>query len=386
MASRTAPYDVEALRAEEFPWTRETIYLNAASIGPLPERSRRAIDDFTRRRTMPHLLPDRVLQATLAEGRRLAARLIAADASEIALTTNTTTGINVAAGALPLAAGDVVLVSDREFPANVYPWLRLREKGVRVELAPATPEGWPDEAHLLERIRAPEVKLLAVSLVQFANGYLVDLDRISSEARASGTWLVVDAIQGLGQIPIDVLRTPVDVLACGAQKWLLSPWGSGFVYVRKELVRQLVPQQVGWMAFEGTDDFARLTAYDDRLREDARRFEVVTLPFQDVAGMSASLGLLLEVGIERIREHLRHVAEPVLDWAARRGIRLASPVGEHASGIVCVAPPDVAARHAALKRAGVVSSLREGSIRLSPHLYNTVEELARVAELLDAGL
>jgi selenocysteine lyase/cysteine desulfurase len=386
MASRTAPYDVEALRAGEFPWTGGTIYLNAASIGPLPERSRRAIDDFTRRRTMPHLLPDRVLQATLAEGRRLAARLIAADASEIALTTNTTTGINVAAGALPLAAGDVVLVSDKEFPANVYPWLRLREKGVRVELAPATPEGWPDEAYLLERIRAPEVKLLAVSLVQFANGYLVDLGRLSREARASGTWLVVDAIQGLGQVPLDVSRTPVDVLACGAQKWLLSPWGSGFVYVRKELVRRLVPQQVGWMAFEGTDDFARLTAYDDRLREDARRFEVVTLPFQDVAGMNASLGLLLEVGIERIREHLRQVAEPVLDWAARRGIRLASPVDEHASGIVCVAPPDVAARHAALKAAGVVSSLREGSIRLSPHLYNTVDELARVAELLDAGL
>lgn len=386
MATRSAPYDVAALRAQEFPWTAETIYLNAASIGPLPERSRRAIDDFTRRRTMPHLLPDRVLQATLAEGRRLAAQLIGADAGEIALTTNTTTGINVAAGALPLAAGDVVLVSDKEFPANVYPWLRLRGNGVRVELAPTTAEGWPDEAYLLERIRAPEVRVLAVSLVQFANGYLVDLDRLSRETRATGTWLVVDAIQGLGQMPVDVRRTPVDVLATGAQKWLLSPWGSGFVYVRRELVQELEPQQVGWMAFEGTDDFARLTAYDDRFRADARRFEVVTLPFQDVAGMNASLGLLLELGLDRIREHLRIATEPVLDWAVRRGVRLASPTGAHGSAIVCVAPPDVAARHAALKAAGVVCSLREGAIRLSPHLYNTADELARVAELLDAGL
>src|SRR5206468_3869526 len=125
-----------ALRATEFPWTADTVYLNNASIGPIPERTRRALDEFTARRTAPHLLPDRELQAGLQAAREAVAQLINAEPCEIALATNTSHGLNLAARALPLATGDVVLVSDREFPANVYPWLRLRKQGIEVELAP----------------------------------------------------------------------------------------------------------------------------------------------------------------------------------------------------------------------------------------------------------
>jgi selenocysteine lyase/cysteine desulfurase len=102
--------------------------------------------------------------------------------------------------------------------------------------------------------------------------------------------------------------------------------------------------------------------------------------------MNASLGLLLEVGVERIRDHLRAVGEPIIDWAERRGVPVTSPRGGHACGIVCVAPPRVAEVYAALKAGGVVSSLREGAIRLSPHLYNTVDEMDRVALLMDRNL
>ena len=378
--------DVARLRAEEFPWTADTVYLNTASIGPLPERSRRAIEAFDRRRTTPHLLPDIDLQAVLATGRRLAARLIGADATEIALATNTSYGLNVAAAVLPLERGDIVLTSDREFPANVYPWMRLQERGVTLELAPTTPEGWPDEAYLLDRIRDPRVRVLAISLVQFSTGYLVDLARLSRETRATDTYLVIDAIQGLGQVPVDVRATPVDILASGGQKWLLSPWGAGFVYVRRELVTALTPKAIGWMAFEGTDDFGRLTRYDDTFRSDARRFEMVTLPFQDIAGMNESLALLLGIGVADIRAHLAAVTAPVRNWAAGRGIPLTSPTGARASGIVCLAPPRVAERYAALRASGVIASLREGSIRLSPHCFNTVEELEHTVTLLDRPL
>ena len=134
-----------ALRAAEFPWTADTVYLNNASIGPIPERTRRALDEFTAKRTAPHLLPDRDLQGGLQSARDAVAQLINAEPGEIALTTNTGFGLHVAARALPLSAGDVVLVSDREFPANVYPWLLLKKQGIEVELAPCTPEGWPDE-------------------------------------------------------------------------------------------------------------------------------------------------------------------------------------------------------------------------------------------------
>ncbi|HEX5385584.1 MAG TPA: aminotransferase class V-fold PLP-dependent enzyme [Gemmatimonadales bacterium] len=374
------------LRAEEFPWTAEAIYLNAAGIGPLPERTRRVGEEWARMKAAPHQLPDRLLYATLTDARRLAARLINAEPDEIALATNTSYGLNLAARALPLGPGDIVLASDREFPANVYPWMALRDRGVAFELAPTTAEGWPDEDALVARIADPRVRVLAVSLTQFANGYTVDLARLSAAARETETFLVVDAIQGVGQLPVDVRAMPVDVLSCGAQKWLLSPWGSGFVYVRRELIAALPPADVGWLAFEGTDDFTRLTGYDTRLRANARRYELVTLPFQDFAGMNASLGLLLELGIDEIRRHLARVCDPILEWAARRGMRLTSPCGPrdpHGSAILCIELPDIAAAHQALRAAGVTATVREGAIRLSPHVYNTPEELARVADVLD---
>ena len=375
-------YDVAALRAAEFPWTSDTTYLNNASIGPLPERTRLALDEFNRGRAAPHKLPDRELFAMLAETRKRIARLLGASAEEIALTVNTGFGIGMAARALPLQPGDIVLVSDKEFPANVYPWLRLKDRGVAMELVPTTAEGWPDEARLLERLRDPRVRVLAVSLVQFSNGYLVDLERLSAATRDAGAFLVVDAIQGIGQVPVDLSRTQVDVLACGGQKWLLSPWGSGFVYVRRDLIGSLDPAITGWLSFEGTDDLTRLTLYDDTLRSDARRFELMTLPYQDFAGLSVSLDLLLSIGIDRIRDHLRTLHRPVLAWAEAAGARIVSPRGASGSGILCVAPDEVQQVHRRLKAARIVCSLREGAIRLSPHCFNTVAEMERVAQTL----
>ena len=375
-------YDVAALRAAEFPWTSDTTYLNNASIGPLPERTRLALDEFNRGRAAPHKLPDRELFAMLAETRKRIARLLGASAEEIALTVNTGFGIGMAARALPLEPGDIVLVSDKEFPANVYPWLRLKDRGVAMELVPTTAEGWPDEARLLERLRDPRVRVLAVSMVQFSNGYLVDLERLSAATRDAGAFLVVDAIQGIGQVPVDLSRTQVDVLACGGQKWLLSPWGSGFVYVRRDLIGSLDPAITGWLSFEGTDDLTRLTLYDDTLRSDARRFELMTLPYQDFAGLSVSLDLLLSIGIDRIRDHLRTLHRPVLAWAEAAGARIVSPRGASGSGILCVAPDEVQQVHRRLKAARIVCSLREGAIRLSPHCFNTVAEMERVAQTL----
>jgi selenocysteine lyase/cysteine desulfurase len=376
-------YDLAELRRTEFPWADDTIYLNHASVGPLPERTRMALEAFNRRRAAPFLLPDRDLFSTLAQSRRLAAQLVGAEPEEIALTINTGFGLGMAARALPLEPGSIVLASDREFPANVYPWLLLKDAGVSLELAPTTADGWPDVEYLLGRLDDPRVRVLAVSLVQFSNGYAVDLVRLSAATRARGTYLVVDAIQGVGQIPLDLRQTPVDILACGAQKWLLSPWGSGFVYVRRELIGELNPSITGWMAFEGTDDFTRLTHYNPTLRPDARRFELITLPYQDFAGMNASVALLLELGIDEIRGHLLGLHAPLLEWATRSGAKVVSPPGDRRSGILCLAPQNVTQAFRALKGSHVICSMREGAIRFSPHAYNTLDEMERVVQVLE---
>lgn len=384
-ASETG-YDVRTLRATEYPGATEQIYLNHASTGPLPERARRAIEALMRDRGAPFRLPDEQLQGILQDARRRAARLINAEVEEIALATNTSFGLNLAARMLPFADGDVVLVSEAEFPANVFPWRQLADKGVRMELLPLTKEGWPDEARMLDRMQDRRVRALAVSHVQFHNGYTVDLDRLSGAAHASGTWLVVDSIQALGHLPFDVRKTPVDVLACGGQKWLLSPWGSGFMYVRRQLVAELESPLAGWSAFQGTDNYTTLCDYSGPLKTDARRFELITLPFQDFLGMNQSLDLLHELGVERIARHVEAVGAPVREWASRRGVRIVSPDGPRGSGMVCLSAADVPRALAALREAGVATSVREGALRLAPHCYNTVEEMSQVADMLDSTL
>ncbi len=387
ISAKPSRYDVQALRRDEFPWADETLYLNHAGIGPLPERVRQTLESYQRDRAAAYRLTEGHLFRVLDRAREVAARLINATPAEIALSTNTSYGINVAALSLPLHQGDIVLASDGEFPANVFPWRQLAKRGVTLELVPVTADGWPDEARIAERMPDPRVKVLALSQVQFHTGYHANLRTLSSVARATGTYLVIDAIQALGQIPFDVQETPVDILACGAQKWLLSPWGSGFTYIRRELVEQLEPPMAGWTAFDGTDDLGTLTHYQGDWRSDARRFELVTLPFQDFVGMIGSVELLLELGIDRIQNHLAEINRPVLEWAAARRVRVSSPAaGASASGMVCLVPPDPAATFAKLTGAGVVASHREGALRFSPHCYNTIEEMARLAELLDRSI
>ena len=378
--------DVSALRAEEFPATAGFAYLDAASTGLLPERARRRLEEWGVRRQQP--LPSKdALFAAFDEARELAARLVNASTAEIALTANTSYGINVAAQMLPLGAGDIVLVSDKEFPANVRPWQRLADRGVVTELVPLTAEGWPDEARLLARLADPRVRALAVSLVQFASGHRADLARFSVATRASGAWLVVDAIQALGQLPVDLAEIEVDILATGGQKWLLGPWGTGFLYVRQPLIERLVPPFAGWLAFEGTDDFSRLCEYDPEWRHDARRYELITLPFHDFAALNESMRLLLEVGPARIESHLQALHEPLLELAARRGLPITSPRGPSGSGIICVGVGERGKRlHGALRAAQVHCSLREGSLRFSPHVYNAIEDTERAASALERSL
>jgi cysteine desulfurase/selenocysteine lyase len=376
-------FDVERLRRDEFPWTTtgECIYLNAASTGPLPERTVRAQEAFTRRRAAPYRLSQEEQFAVLDRSRELVARLIGADVAEVALAGNTGAGLNLAAWALPLGAGDLVVIPDREFPANVYPWLAAASsRGYSVRQVPARDDSLDEDA-LLAALDAPNVRVLAVSWVGFATGVVADLQRLGAACRERGIWFVVDAIQGLGALTLDVRRLQVDVLACGAQKWLLSPWGTGFTWLRRDLVRQLAPQPVSWMGVAGSDDFSRLLDYDLRWRDDARRFEQITLPFQDFAGMAASLELLHELGPAEVVAHIQARTREILDGAERLDIPVITPRVRHA-GIASLRPADASAASQRLNAAKVSHSVREGTIRLSPHCYTTKRDVELALEAL----
>lgn len=381
----TGAIDVEALRAREFPWTLsgETIFLNAASTGPLPRRTVETVDAWNALRAEPHRLADTTLFATLTRSRELIAKLIGARTTEIALAVNTGYGMNVAAFALPLGPGDVIVTPDLEFPANIFPWAAAaKARGLEYRRLPLR-DGVLDEADLHRTLEDGAVKCVSVSWVGFANGYRVDLAKLGRACRQRGVYLVVDAIQGLGPCTIDVSRLEIDILACGAQKWLLSPWGAGFMYVRQELARTLDPPIVSWMAARGTDDFRKLTEYDFTWRDDARRYEFVTLPFQDFAGMNASLELFMELGPARIEQHITRLADEIVAWSRDTGVQLVTPSDRaHRAGIVCVRPRDAGTVSGRLKEKGVIHSYRESAIRLAPHIYNTSDELRRALELI----
>jgi selenocysteine lyase/cysteine desulfurase len=378
-------YDVEAVRRAEFPWAADgdRVYLDHASTGPLPARTVRTLGAWADRRAEPWRISDDMEFDVMARARALAAQLVGASPDEMALTTNTSQGINIAARCLPLTAGDVVVSPDREFPANVYPWMALAREGITYERVPCTAAGLPDEQALLAALDRPRVKVLALSSVSFATGYACDLVTLGRACRERDIFFVVDAMQHVGVRTLEVRACHIDILACGGQKWLLSPWGTGFAFVRRELASRLEPRQVGWLAVKGSSDFSRLVDYDLSWYDDARRFEVGTLPYQDLAGFCASLELLLEVGVERIERHVGGLIDSmVARLSESEAIVITPPERSKRAGIVTVRLEHAAAASERLTDAGIVCSLREGAIRLSPHLYSTGGDIDRALDVL----
>lgn len=382
----TVPFDIDAVRRQEFPavTSGDVIFLNHASTGPLPRRAAAKLDEWNRLRANPMLVSQEVQFGTLTRARELAASMIHASPGEIALASNTTFGINLAAFALPLKRGDVVLSPDHEFPANVYPWMQLAaRRGVEFRQLRCD-DGVLHRDHLERELQDERVRAVTVSWVQFASGARVDLAGLGALCRDRGVYFIVDAIQGLGPLTLDLATTHVDILSCGTQKWLLSPWGAAFTYVRRALIEHLEPHDVSWMSVEGSDDFTRLTDYDLKWRHDARRFEFVTLPYQDYAGMNAAIELLGEVGFENVARCAQRLGERIVTWAVERDdVELVTPADpRHRAAVIALRPIDAPAASERLSAAGVVHSFREGGIRLSPHFYNTDDEIDRALALI----
>jgi selenocysteine lyase/cysteine desulfurase len=348
-------------------------------------RTRAAIESLGARRAEPWRLTQDDYYPVHARAREKCAQLIGATPDTIALMTNTSHGVNLAARALSYGAGDVILSTHGEFPANVYPWMAAaRERGAEFRLLPLVGD-WPDEAALMRAIETdPKVKVVSVSWVSFWSGHRFDITAIGAACRARGIAFFVDAIQGVGPLTLDVIAAKVDILACGAQKWLVSPWGVGFTYVRKELIAKLEPAEVGWWAQASSGDYARFLDYDPKWSDDAKRFEVITLDFVGFNAMAESIGLLLELGPSAIEAHVKSLADRAIAFAdSTKGVEFVTPrEPSRRAGVLAFRTKDVAASSARLIAAKVCHSVRTGCIRLAPHFYNTVEELDTALALL----
>jgi cysteine desulfurase / selenocysteine lyase len=376
-----------AVQQREYPWmtNSDVVYVDHASTGAIPKSAVDAMTMYLQVRHMPQTIAPAHIFPLLQRSRELTAQLIGARSDEIALMTNTSHGLNMAAFSLPLSAGDEILTVDREFPGNAFPWIiRAQRQGAVLVRLPCVNDV-PDQQALLHEIASrPKLKIVTISWVSFCSGARIDLDAVGHACRARGIYFVVDAIQGLGAVSLDVQKTPIDILACGAQKWLQSPWGSAFLYVRRELVQQLEPATIGWMATEGSDDLFNMLSYNPAFFNDARRFEVITLPMQDFAGMNKSIELFLELGTSAIAAHIESLGDALVEFCdAHPTVRLVTPRDRaHRAGVFAVQPPALDAVSARMKAAGIVHSVRENAIRLSPHWYTTRAQWARAIGML----
>lgn len=364
----------------EFPVRRNLLYLNHAAVAPLPRRVADAMTAHVLNARDRGAADWRTWYASVETAREKAARRIHAAASEIAFVPNTSWGLNLVALGFPWAAGDNVVTTDLEFPSNAYPWRALRERGVECRVA-KNQDG---------RIAADDVgalidartRVVAVSWVAFHSGFVLPIAEIGAICRERGILLVVDAIQGLGALPLDVEAARVDVVCADGHKWLYGTEGGAVFYVR-EGVREKVPARaLGWWNLKTEGEYLE---YRGAIYSGARRYEPGTLPTANLAALSAALDLLAEMGPEAVRSRILENVSALRKGLAGRGWRIATPE-PLASGILAAAPPSADARRwaKALEARGVIVAPREGCVRFSPHAGNDAGEIARVLAEVDA--
>lgn len=372
-------YDLVRLRAE-FPFVAEWAYLNHAGVSPLARRVSAAmqalLDDNGR--ALVDWDPDHG-RALLDTGRATVARLIGATPDEIAWVQNTSVGLNLIAQSLPLRPGDNVILCNIEFPSNVYPWLNLERRGIEVRLIP--PDGGGLSLAAAEAHADARTRVITTSAVQFLTGYRADLAALGELCRARNMYFVVDGIQSLGHMPTDVRAWKVDFLAAGGLKSLMGPPGQGFLYVRRERLEELQPVFAGPLSVANWEDWLD---YNLTFRSGAARFEQGTYNYMGIAGLVEAIQMLLSLGLEKVDAWMRHLTDRLIADLDRYGYRiLSNPDPRYRSAIISFAVPgSPEAAFERLKGARVMTAVRAGYVRVSPHCYNTEDEIARVGEVL----
>jgi len=363
---------------EQFPVTKNKVFLNHASQSPLPkpvaDAVRRFADDFSN-------FGDTSIEWNDG-GKPFFAKLVGAKPEEIAFVENTSVGLNVAANVLHYPRGSKIVTTDLEYPSVVYPWLR-KSLGVKVHYVKNV-EG----KILLEDVeKAVDDKTVAVAVshVEYVNGFRHDLRALGEIAHEHGAYLIVDAIQSAGAVQIDVKRDDVDFLTTACYKWLLSPPGAGYLYVKEELIERFEPPFVGWASVEPevfeTVDFWDIWSL--RLSETASRFEVGSPSFISLVGATEALKMVLNLGVESIERRILKLTNHLIESVKNLGLKLQTPEEpQYRSGVVNFKidkPKEVAE---SLSHKDIIISARAHGLRVSPHFYNTEEEIDKlIAEI-----
>jgi selenocysteine lyase/cysteine desulfurase len=372
--------DVRAL----FPHTENVTYFNTASYGPFSTRVRDAIQQNLDLRVASEIDDSHDTFACSEELRAMYARMIGAKASQIGLGMNTSFGLNVAAFGLPLKAGDEVMVANKEFPAIVYTWRAAAERrGLTQTFIPTVGDGFNVEA--FRKAISKKTRVLSVSWVQFYNGYKNDLSELSEICRQHDIRLVVDGIQGMGAEPIDVHKLGIDVFTSGCQKWMLAPQGCGFFYLSDEMQQLIEAPFMSWLGVEWNMKFSDLFHYDRAWIEGAQRYELGYYVMLNLLGMRASAEIFLDLDIKNIQVHNHGLLDRLAEYLDSNQFYTVTSNREadHRSSILTFTSEGYRDLHRELTENKIICVPREGSIRISVHLFNNEHDIARLIDRLD---
>lgn len=373
--------DFEEYRAE-FPITGKFTFMNHAAISPMPLRVESALESMLREYCELGIDGYPSWMSRTAEVRKRFARLIHAKPQEIAFVGNTSEGLGAVASGIDWNPGELVMVPRPDFPANIYPWMNLERRGVGTVFFDRT-EGRFDIGTLEKALR-PGVRLLSISSVDFATGYLCDLQAVGEFCRSKGIFFCVDAIQSLGVIPMDVRKCGIHFLAAGGHKWLLSVMGCAVLFISGDCSDQIHPDRVGWKSVVQEEDFFNIRL---ELKRDALRFEPGTMNIPGIYALGASVEMILSLGVRNICNRIFDINDQLYEGLRDRGLRVVTSMAKgERSGILSFIPePDPISVYRSLNGKGIRISLRNQMIRLSPHFYNNEEDVRRFFDALDGA-
>lgn len=370
---------------------KSKIFLNHAAVSPLPLRAAEAMKKFINDKVVAQSTQNVDLEFwknKILNSKSVFAKLIGAKEEEIAYIPNTTFGLNIVAHLLPYGRGSNVVTNTLEYLSNVITWLKLREKGVEVHFV-RDANGRVSLDMLREKIDDKTVAV-AIGQVGWYNGFRHDLRAISEMTHEKGAFLVVDAIQSVGNMKIDVKRDGIDFLSCGTYKWLLGPQGAGFLFIKEDLIEKFNPPIVGENSLDPDlvekNIYKGFDLFELKYSRGIGKYEVVHINDVSYVGAEESMNLILNFGIDQVERKIKEIDDHLIEGLLEIGCEIQTPINEEERhAIINFKTKDVEKTMNELTKNGIIVSQRMSGIRVSPHFYNTRDEIDKLLEILKAA-
>jgi selenocysteine lyase/cysteine desulfurase len=386
MATTTASLQTD-WRQEWFE-IEDATYLNISGQSPMPRVSIRAVQAALEAKKNPHHKPDSTFFEVPNRIRATIARLIGGKPEEVAVTSGASAGVAAVAYGLTWKPGDEVITAKGEFPLQYTTWKPMEEReGLKLKIV--SPRERFITADDLIGALTPKTRLVSVSLVRFDDGSLLDAARVAAACHAQGALLLLDVSQCCGGMPVDVHKLGADFIVSAGYKWLLGPFGTGFFWVKREHLQMVRPGPFYWMAVAGSDNFANLNFDDPKPAPSAKRWDAPEWASYynfNLAAMDASVDFVERMGPERVAAYNKKLIELLFERLPKDRFVLASPADAARRGpygcFAARSPEKTAEAYTHLRKENVIVSLREGNIRVAPHLFNTERDIDRLISVV----